>query len=140
MTDFAQFYQNGGVLMHPVALCGVVAFLALARQFVTLWKTSPGRGGSGFPVDRSHVRLATALAHTGVLIGALGTLFGFIDMFAALDAVPPENWNAGFARGSKIAVGPLVFGLMWAVPLTLLAAPMRFAAMRRRSPEVPIAP
>ena len=121
--------------MHPVALCGILGFLALVRQFVTLWRTSPGRGGAGFSVDRSYLRLATALVHTGILVGAVGTLFGFTDVFAALDSVPAEDWSAAFARGSRLAIIPLSFSLLCAAPLMLLAAPMRFAAMRRRAPD-----
>jgi hypothetical protein len=116
MGDFGIFYQNGGFFMNFITVAGAVALAA-----VLLHARSRRMGHANDEL----LRVADRVAGVGVAIGLIGTLFGCIDLGAALNMADPSKIDAvklmqAGARGFGIAVIPLAWGLMCAVPIWLL--------------------
>jgi hypothetical protein len=116
--EFAQFYQDGGVLMHLVTLLSLIAgarLLARAGGIRRMFRDP----ASQLPRLRRGDPLTPALVAAVVLVGALGSVSGWVEVHAALQTIPEEHWARAFSMGSQIAVYPLMWGLMCAVPLVL---------------------
>ena len=60
------------------------------------------------------------LANVSTLLGLLGTIFGLITAFSAVDAADPSQRSAFLARGISEALNTTAFGLIVAVPTLLL--------------------
>lgn len=129
--EFAQFYQEGGLFMHVVTLLSLVTGARLLRR------------GGGIrrmfrdPLSqRARLRwgdpLTPALVAAVVLAGMLGSVLGFAEVHAALQTVPPELRALAQSRGSQIAVIPLVWALMIAIPLTLGHGVLAYLEVRLR--------
>lgn len=116
--ELSQFYQAGGLFMHVVTLLSFVAGARLVRRAGGIRRTFRAP-----TAERSRLRwgdpLTPALVATLVLAGMLGAVSGFSEVHAALQTVPPELQAAAESRGSQIAVIPLEWALMLAIPLTL---------------------
>lgn len=129
--DFAQFYQEGGFFMHVVALLSLTAGARLLRRAGGIRRTFRDPAS-----QRSRLRwgdpLTPALVACVVLAGALGAVTGFSDVQAALLTVPPELYAIAESRGSQIAVYPLTWALMVAIPLTLAHGVLAYLETRLR--------
>jgi biopolymer transport protein ExbB/TolQ len=60
------------------------------------------------------------LANVATLLGLLGTIFGLITAFSAVDAADPAQRSAFLAKGISEALNTTAFGLLVAVPTLLL--------------------
>jgi biopolymer transport protein ExbB/TolQ len=60
------------------------------------------------------------LANTATLLGLLGTVFGLITAFSAVDAADPAQRSAFLAIGISQALNTTAFGLLVAVPTLLI--------------------
>jgi len=116
--DFAQFYHHGGFFMHVVTLLSLIAGARLVRRAGGIRRTFRDPA-SERPRLRWGDPLTPALVATLVLSGMLGAVLGFIDVQAALATIPPELYAVAESQGSQIAVYPLTWALMLAIPLTL---------------------
>jgi hypothetical protein len=116
--EFAQFYQEGGVLMHAVTLLSLIAGVRLLRRASGIRRTFRDPASQRARLRRGDP-LTPALVAAVVLVGALGTVSGWVDVHAALRTVPTDQWAMAFSFGSQIAAYPLLWGLLCAVPLTL---------------------
>ena len=119
MGNFMEFYQNGGVFMHVISLGATVALTS-----VLLYGRSRRMG-----VDKpGHLSLADRLAGVCVAIGALGAVFGFIEMCYVLSIIEPEAFRRAAARASGIVVVPVAWSLMCAVPIWIATSVHRARA------------
>jgi hypothetical protein len=112
MNSFAEFYVHGGLFNHLVTIgFGVaIASLLFARR-----------------VERSVRWLDTCsralIACVG--LGFLGTAFGIVEIGAAVMTVPPEAAAQATARGLGIAIIPVVWALMGALPMWIVCSVAR---------------
>ena len=129
--EFAQFYQDGGVLMHVVT---ILSLIAGARLFVRMGgiRRMFRNPKAELPRLRQGDPLTPALVAAVVLTGMLGSASGWIEVHAALQTVPEDMWARAFSLGSQIAVYPLVWGLMCAVPLVLAHGVLAYLEGRLR--------
>lgn len=112
--NFATFYAYGGLFMHVVSLCSVGALVALLF-FVKEVRVDPNR--------RRGLHLARALGRAALMAGALGTLFGFMEVAGALQSVEAlEEWPRAIARGGSISLITLTFGVMCTLPIGVVVA------------------
>lgn len=129
--DFTQFYQDGGFFMHVVTLLSLLAGARLLRRASGIRRTFRDPAS-----QRSRLRwgdpLTPALVACVVLASMLGTVGGFIDVHGALLTVPPELQAIAESRGSQIAMYPLMWGLMVAIPLTLAHGVLAYLEARLR--------
>ena len=129
--EFSQFYQEGGMYMHLVSLLSLAAGPRLVLRAGGIRRTFRDPKG-----ERSRLRwgdpLTPALVACTVIAGMLGAVFGFVDVQAALLTVPPEVYAIAEARGSQIAVYPLSWALMLALPLTLAHGVLAYCETRLR--------
>lgn len=61
-----------------------------------------------------------AMSSTATMFGLLGTVFGLIDAFEAVAHAAPEQKSAMLASGISIAMNTTGFGLLVAIPGTLI--------------------
>jgi biopolymer transport protein ExbB/TolQ len=73
------------------------------------------------PLSRRLPYLAM-LANVSTLMGLMGTIFGLITAFSAVDAADPAQRSAFLAAGISEALNCTAFGLLVAVPTLLLHA------------------
>ena len=71
------------------------------------------------PLSRRLSMLVT-LANVATLLGLLGTIFGLIVAFGAVDSADPAQRSAALARGIAQALNTTAFGLIIAVPTLTL--------------------
>lgn len=113
MGDFMTFYQNGGVFMHLITITAAVGIAAVVMH---------ARSKKAGAEQAQLLRVADRVAGIAVAFGALGLLFGLLDMCAALSMIDPAQIDAvqliqAAARGGAIAPAPLTWSLMCAVPI-----------------------
>lgn len=60
------------------------------------------------------------LAQVSTYLGLLGTIFGLIKAFSALEGLTGAAQNAALTNGIRLAIGTTAFGLIGAIPLTLI--------------------
>lgn len=118
MGSFLQFYFNGGLFMHIVTLCGIAATFHVLRALAIAKWGEPGRGEVLFA---STARLGNWLAAIGMGVGALGTMFGLLDTSMAAREAPVDQMLAAALKGMAISLSPLMFSLMFALPLLATA-------------------
>ncbi|NVB40127.1 hypothetical protein G6O69_19935 [Pseudenhygromyxa sp. WMMC2535] len=106
--DFIQFYINGGVFNHAITITAAIGVLALALHARALKLGQTSDDG---------LRVVDRLVVLCVGFGLLGTLFGSIDLAAALQTIPAADYDLGRARGMTLVVIPLAWSLMCAIPL-----------------------
>lgn len=100
--DFAQFYQEGGVFMHPIFLLGLVSCAA----------------GPLALLIRARAMSITAIV-VGLLclaIGLAGYLLGMVEVHSALQTVARDQYEMARERGTEIAMVPLYFGAAASAP------------------------
>lgn len=124
MMSFTEFYRDGGVFMHQILLCGVVAGV-----FVFKGLRRVKRGAHRDDALRSF-ELASGLVGGGLLFGLLGMTFGVTELCAALRTIPTEQWPNALARATPITTYPLSFSVMIAAPVWAFVVGGRFAARR----------
>ena len=134
--DFAQFYQEGGAWMHPIAICAVLGAGVMIERFIFLFFRFNINGAQFFNqvqklvmannIDRA-IKLCNAAdkaalarvmkAGLATLLGLLGTIFGMIDAFNAVAVAAADQRSQALAKGISIAINTTGFGLMVAIPL-----------------------
>ncbi len=122
MSDFSQFYASGGVFMHAISVVAVAATTVLFLH---------ARARSLGDDDPKRLRLADRLLVVCVGLGLLGSLFGMIDMAAALTSVEAEQFSLGLARGMRLVPVTLCWALMVSIPIWIAST-----IQRHRSPAV----
>lgn len=127
--EFSQFYQDGGVLMHVVTLLSLVVGVRLFGRGAGIRRMFRDPKAQ-LPRLRRGDALTPALLAASVLTGLLGTVSGWVDVHTALQTVPEELWGRAFSMGSQIAVYPLQWALMCAIPLTLVHGVMGYLEAR----------
>jgi len=68
------------------------------------------------PMIQKRTPQLQAIANIATLLGLLGTIWGLIQAFAALDQAAPEQRAAYLANGISIAMNTTAFGLIVAIP------------------------
>ncbi len=116
--DIAQLYQDGGVLMHVVTLLSLVTGARLLGRMAGIRRMFRNPTAQ-LPRLRQGDPLTPALIATVVLAGMFGAVSGWTEVHAALQTVPEDLWPRAFSMGSQIAVYPVQWALMCAIPLTL---------------------
>ena len=100
-----QWFQAGGPLMWPLALCSVGLLAFLIERAVAVpssrWRRDPA-------VRISHRRVLAFFSDVPPAIGLMGTVLGVVECFHLLDAEQP---GAGVAGGLGVACITTVFGL-----------------------------
>lgn len=129
--DFAQFYQHGGVFMHVITLLSFIVGGVMLRRAGTIRRTFQDPKQQLDRLRRGNV-LTPALLVTTVMVGLLGAGLGMMAVDAALQTVPAEHMAMAQARGEQIAMYPLIWSLVCAVPLTLGHGLMRYFEVRLR--------
>lgn len=119
MTDFGQFYQQGGAFMHLITLLSLASTGLLAARAVRLRGLVQRVNAGAPPPAPEHEGLLLGLTVTAGLIGALGATFGLIETFAALRMVPPEHHMLALFRAVPMALTPLAWSLLLVSPLVL---------------------
>jgi len=117
--EFAQFYQEGGVLMHVVTILSLIAGARLLSRAAGIRRMFRDPKAE-LPRLRRGDPLTPALVTAVVLAGMFGSVSGWIEVHAALQTVPQDQWLMAFSLGSQIAAYPAMWGLMCAVPLVLV--------------------
>ncbi len=177
MQWFADFYRQGGVFMHFIAICGlyvvavaVYKFYFLLAKFNTnganlmkqiqklvmannidkaiklcsaagdaalanVMRKGLSRANRGELEIQNAIEEATlevtpkitkltdtifAMGSTATMLGLLGTIFGLIDAFDAVAHAAPEQKSAMLASGIAIAMNTTGFGLLVAIPATII--------------------
>ena len=120
--DFPEFYMSGGPFMHAISLAAVAALVtsllhARARQ---LGDDSPKR-----------LRLVDRLLILALGLGALGVLFGVLELFTALLSVEPDEFDQALALGMRLVPIPLAWALLASIPIWLAST-----IQRHRAPAV----
>lgn len=121
MEDFSYFYQCGGVFNHVVSLFCLAALTTLIMH-------ASGRQSAG---EQPYLRLGERFIALGVASGVLGTLFGVMEMSAALAVIDEAMTQAASNRAMGIVPIPLVWSLLCAIPLWVATT-----IMRHRAPAV----
>jgi biopolymer transport protein ExbB/TolQ len=105
---------------HPVAQ---VAHAILTRSDADEERMQVAADGAAMvalpPLSR-RLPYLNMLANVSTLLGLLGTIFGLITAFSAVDAADPAQRSAFLARGISEALNTTAFGLIVAVPTLLL--------------------
>lgn len=125
MSDFMQFYANGGIFNHFTTIFMAIGVTALILH---------GRARKLGAHSQKRLVLADRMAAICVFSGLCGTVFGVMEVGAALQNVPPEELLKAGARGMSIAVMTLGWALMCAIPMLTASAILRYrepAAPRR---------
>jgi hypothetical protein len=111
MTDFLTFYLNGGLFNHLVTIG-----LAVATSSLVFHARARDQAGIRW------LRLADRALLGCVGLGLLGTLLGIIDASAALATIPAEQFMVAQAQAAGLAVIPLAWALVGAIPLGIVAS------------------
>ncbi len=137
MSDFAQFYQQGGVFMHPITLLALATAALLASRALGIRglvkAVTAGKRLAAAPDDR----LTLGLIVTALMLGMLGTTFGIIETCAALRSVPPEQHTLAVARAIPLALATLAWSLLVGAPLVLARAVLGAVEGRLRTLAAP---
>ena len=119
MTNFAQFYQQGGVFMHLITLFALTSTGLLASRAVRLRGLVRRVTAGKPPPPAEHEGLILGLMVAAGLAGALGATFGLIETGAALRSVAPEHQMMALARALPIALSPFAWSLLLLIPMVL---------------------
>lgn len=131
MSDFTTFYFQGGVFMHFITLFTLAATTLLISRVAKLRDVTKRANDERTVVARSDSTGGILIAI--VMLGALGTVFGFIEIAAAVQTVPEAQWAAATVRALPIALSTIAWSLMCATPLVLVRAVVRSAEARVRA-------
>lgn len=129
--DFGQFYQDGGVFMHVITLLTIFTGAGLLRRCGAIRGSNRDPREQLAKLSRSGAVAPSMLAAI-VLVGVLGTSLGWVSVYGALATIDPEYFDIASARGSRIAMYPLVWSLICAVPLIFTHGILRGFEQRLR--------
>jgi len=118
MSDFPEFYQHGGVFMHVLTLLGIATSVLLVRRIGGIRRTFRDPSEQVARLRRREVLTPTFICAM-LLCGVLGTSMGLISVTALVPTVDPSRIIAAMMMGGSIALYPLVWSLLLAVPLTI---------------------
>ena len=109
MQGIAQFFEYGGMPMYLLLLSGGVGLVLITLQLIL--------------VKRVTLRplILGNIAGT-LLLGGMGTLWGFTQIFAAISAADPAKKQEMAAAGIAEALNCSIFGVVLAGLLLLLGA------------------
>lgn len=119
MSNFSAFYQNGGLFMHFISLGAVAALTSVLLH---------GRARRMGNDDAKLLDLANHMAGLCVIVGVLGSVFGLMELGAALSMVEPELFTRAALRGGSIVLVTFGWGLMCAIPIWTATAIQRTRA------------
>ncbi len=100
-----------------------VAHAILTRGDVSeekLQSTADGAATIVLPALSRRLPHMAMLANVSTLLGLMGTIFGLITAFSAVDAADPAQRSAFLAAGISEALNCTAFGLLVAIPTLLL--------------------
>lgn len=119
MSGFGQFYQQGGVFMHLITLLALAGTGILAVRAARL-RGLVHRVKTAQPAaPRTEGGLIGALALASLMVGLLGTTFGFMELCAAVLTIPPPQQIQAVFRATPMALTTVAWSLMLSVPLVL---------------------
>jgi len=173
MSQLASFYTNGGMFMHPIAVCLIFGIGLMVERFIFLYfkyningaafmaqiqklvmannidraiklcnaapsaalpkvvKAGLTRANKGeleinnaieeaslevIPKVQKRTNLLQAVANVATMLGLLGTIFGLIEAFKALDSATADQKSKLLAQYISIALNTTAFGLVAAIP------------------------
>jgi len=173
MSEIVTFYKQGGLFMHPIAICLILGIGLMIERFIFLFfkyningaafmaqiqklvmannidraiklcnaapsaalpkvvKAGLTRANKGeveisnaieeatlevIPQVQKRTNLLSAVANVATMLGLLGTIFGLINAFKALEAATPDKKSALLAKFISIALNTTAFGLVAAIP------------------------
>lgn len=118
MSDFVEFYKNGGIFNHLVTVGLGMAVAALVFH-ARARKHEPERAAAWLTLcDRT---LLTCIG-----LGLLGVLFGTFDASAVLLTLPPEKVLEPALRVLGLLGIPLTWALLGTFPLWIVSTVLRF--------------
>ncbi|MEM6296809.1 MAG: hypothetical protein AAGA54_36420 [Myxococcota bacterium] len=132
MTNFLQFYQQGGVFMHLITLFTLAATVLIAMQGLGLRDLARATLQGTQPPASATDGLTRGLMVAAVLIGVLGTMFGLMEIAGALQTVPEAARGNALLRALPIALTTMTWSLMCIIPLVLARAALHSAEVRLR--------
>lgn len=173
MSDITRFYTDGGMFMHPIAICLIFGIGLMIERFIFLFfkyningaafmaqiqklvmannidraiklcnaapsaalpkvvKAGLTRANKGemeianaieeatlevIPKVQKRTNLLQAVANVATMLGLLGTIFGLIEAFKALDSATADQKSKLLAKYISIALNTTAFGLVAAIP------------------------
>lgn len=173
MNQIVTFYKQGGLFMHPIAVCLILGIGLMIERFIFLFfkfningaafmaqiqklvmannidraiklcnaapsaalpkvvKAGLTRANKGeveisnaieeatlevIPQVQKRTNLLSAIANVATMLGLLGTIFGLINAFKALEAATPDKKSQLLAKFISIALNTTAFGLVAAIP------------------------
>jgi len=173
MSEIVTFYKQGGLFMHPIAICLILGIGLMIERFIFLFfkyningaafmaqiqklvmannidraiklcnaapsaalpkvvKAGLTRANKGeveisnaieeatlevIPEVQKRTNLLSAIANVATMLGLLGTIFGLINAFKALEAATPDKKSQLLAKFISIALNTTAFGLVAAIP------------------------
>ncbi len=173
MEQIRQFYTDGGIFMHPIAICLILGIGLMVERFIFLFfkyningsafmaqiqklimannidraiklcnatssaalsrvvKAGLTRANKGeeaieqaieesqlevIPQIQKRTNLLSAIANVATMLGLLGTIFGLIQAFKALEHADPSQKTKKLAQFISIALNTTAFGLISAIP------------------------
>ena len=128
MSDFINFYRDGGLFMHFITLTGAAATLYTLKGALISFHSEAARAEKPF---FSTMKLATRLSLLAISIGLLGAFFGVLEAFQAAAEAPVDQRAAAMARGIGIAFNTVGWALMLFNPLYLASAVLRYRFTRK---------
>jgi hypothetical protein len=114
---FGQFYAMGGGIMHAITVCAVAMVWFGGRYY---WKRRQGKSGPELQDAATHGIRAMIVG--AILLGTLGTLMGFLEVFTVIQNVPPEKLGKAMARGLGVSLHRVMWALMLSTPGWFLQA------------------
>lgn len=105
---------------HPVAQVAHAVITRADSDEEKMQNAADGAAMVALPVLSRRLPYLNMLANVSTLLGLLGTIFGLITAFSAVDAADPSQRSAFLARGISEALNTTAFGLIVAVPTLLL--------------------
>jgi len=112
---FSEFYSNGGVLMHVITLSAAISAAAILLH---------GRSRRMGSEDTKLLGLAERMAGLALAVGVLGSLFGLVEMCAALQWIEGDKLEPALRAGRIVPI-TAEWGLMCAIPLWAAATVFR---------------
>lgn len=104
---------------HPVAQVAHAVITRADGDESRMQSAADGAAMVALPPLSRRLPALTMLANVSTLLGLLGTIFGLITAFSAVDAADPAQRSAFLARGISEALNTTAFGLIIAVPTLL---------------------
>jgi biopolymer transport protein ExbB/TolQ len=105
---------------HPVATVAHAVITRADADEERMQAAADGATMVALPPLSRRLPYLNMLANVSTLLGLLGTIFGLITAFSAVDAADPAQRSAFLAKGISEALNTTAFGLIVAVPTLLV--------------------